>query len=432
MRDDEALRPRVLDVIASHLRLDPLGLVPTQSLSDDLGLDALSRIDLVRALEAAFDVALSETQVERLSTCDDCVREVRAALAACVPSPISDPSGTLWVRVHQPQRGAVLERAVEMSPYMVQTVAEDVGSAGPSAYVEVVVPEDEPDETLASIDHGFARVRRRGTTVSVSRGTGLPPPAGRLRTLVEFATCIGTLLHEIQLERGLTCLHLSVHHRDMPVALDTKHQATDRALAEYAEYFAAHQPLLPDPVCEQAARALGVLGQLDRIRRLVLQPSEERGAIIHHYATLDAELMAVTAAIAAVAPDAEYGRMAESYLALVNARESSALGSAVGSGGLTPGQDVALASLISAQRSFMAIFTSTARPEVVSAYRRKAADPSFGEVERLEQLMLEGLGTVEIDADAWFRATATKLDRLREIEQVQLAALMRRASAVGL
>ncbi len=428
---DEALRPRILNVIASHLGLDPLGMAPLQSLDDDLGLDSLERIDLVCALESTFDVALSDAQVDRLETCDDVVREVRASLAGRMPSVVAEPA-TLWVRVHQPHRGAVLERAVEMSPYMVQTVAEDVESAGPQAYVEVVVPEHEPDEMVASIDHTFARVRRRGATVNVSRGASLPPPAGRLRTLVEFATCIGTLLHEIQLERGLTCLHLSVRQRDMPVALEAKHQATDRALAEYAEYFAAHQPLLPDPVCEQAARALGSLGQLDGIRRLVLEPIEERGAIIHRYATLDADLMAVTATIAAVAPDAEYGRMAESYLALVNARESSALGSAVGSGGMTPGQDVALASLISAQRSFMAIFTATARPEVVSAYRRKAADPSFREVDRLEQLMLHGPGTVEIDADAWYRATATKLDRLREIEQVQLAALMRRASAVGL
>jgi acyl carrier protein len=429
---DEALRPRVFDVIASHLRLDPLGLVPTQSLHDDLGLDSLGRIDLVCALESTFDVALSESDVETLITCDDVVRQVRAALAQRKPGGGVEPTATLWVRVHQPHSGAVLERAVELSPYMVQTVAEDVRSAGPNAYVEVVVPEHEPDEMVASIEQRFARVRRRGATVNVSRGSRLPPPAGRLRTLVELATRIGTLLHEIQLERGLTCLHLSVRHRDLPVALEAKHQATDRALAEYAAYFAEHQPLLPEPVDEHAARALGALGQLDGIRRLVLEPVEERGMIIHRYAELDAELMAVTATIASVAPDAEYGRMAESYLALVNARESSALGSAVGSGGMTPGQDVALASLMSAQRSFMAIFASTARPEVMSAYRRKAADPSFREVDRLAQLMLTGPGTVEIDANAWYRATATKLDRLREVEQVQLAALMRRASAVGL
>ncbi len=430
MRDD-ALRPRVLGVMAAHLRLDPLGLAPEQSLTDDLGVDSLGRIDLVCALEDAFDVSIPEQQVEALRTCDDVIREVRAGLAERHPWPSAEPEATLWMRIHHPHRGAVLERAVELSPYMVQTIADDIEGAGAHAYVEVVIPPGASEEMLALIEHAFARVRRRGATVELSRGVGLAPPALRLRTLVEFATRIGTLLHEIQLERGLTCLHLSVRHRNVVVALDSKYRATDAALAAYAEHFLSHQTLLPDPVCEQAARALGALGQLDDIRRLVREPVEERGAIIHGYALLDADLMAVAAGIASVTPDAEYGRMAESYLALLNARESSALGSAVGSGGMAPGQDVALASLVSAQRAFMALFTATAGPEVVSAYRRKAADPSFRECERLEHQMLESLGTVEIDADAWFRATATKLDRLREVEQVQLAALMRRASAVG-
>src|SRR5262249_22169196 len=48
-------------------------------------------------------------------------------------------------------------------------------------------------------------------------------------------------------------------------------------------------------------------------------------ATIQSYGGIDHQLVAVGASIAAVMPDAEYGRMAKSYLALLEARESAAL-----------------------------------------------------------------------------------------------------------
>src|SRR5262249_10580896 len=141
----------------------------------------------------------------------------------------------------------------------------------------------------------------------------------------------------------------------------------DRALADLAGFVTPGGQHLPEPVHVAIVTALATLAELPEIRRGAATVE----AAIGGYGGIDRQLVAVAASIAGAMPDAEYGRMAKSYLALLEARESAALD------GLRRGE-----------------------PDT--------ADPV-----------------------GWLRTMSGTLERLREVEEGQLAALARRAAARG-
>jgi hypothetical protein len=94
--------------------------------------------------------------------------------------------GHIRARVLGGVRGerAVFERVGTLTPYVVETIVEDVLHAGRGARLEVTLrPNAGPDE-VAGVQRRFATLVRKGVPVSVRREPGradeerwLPPPA---------------------------------------------------------------------------------------------------------------------------------------------------------------------------------------------------------------------------------------------------------------
>ncbi len=79
------LEPRLRDVVATHLDVDPARLSPAVRLGEDLCVDSLEAIELTMVLEDEFDIALPDEVVADVRTYGDVVDmvsrqvEVRAA-----------------------------------------------------------------------------------------------------------------------------------------------------------------------------------------------------------------------------------------------------------------------------------------------------------------------------------------------------------------
>lgn len=414
----ETLRDRVVRAMARYLGLDVEDLGDALRLADDLGLDALAVLELAQAVEAETGLCFSEAAIDAFHTCGDVI-DACVALATPRPAP-SQPSA--WMRVtHRRGDGAILSR-LTLTPYTL----DDLALVARAAHVELrVAPEDH-----ATV---VAMLARLHAPIDVRVDTATPPleedPEGEppsLAMVAELATRIGTLLHELQQERGLTCLQLAAPAPALRRELLVQREVTANAVEALGSFFAEAEARLPEPVRVPAARALGALSRLDVVRRLA-DEGASLGQVIHASTRLDDPLVDVAASLASVTPDAEWGRIAKGYLALLRARESTALeraelAGAAATGTLAPGQDTVLAALLAAQRAFLALFAEGA----ASA----AADIALGEAERVETLVLErsGPGTFPVDRDTWNRAIAGKLARLRALEDVQLAALRQRAA----
>lgn len=65
MMSEEALRQKVVEVLAEEFELNPEEMTPEATLYDDLGLDSLDAVDMVVVLEKTFGTKLSDEDALR-------------------------------------------------------------------------------------------------------------------------------------------------------------------------------------------------------------------------------------------------------------------------------------------------------------------------------------------------------------------------------
>jgi len=179
-----AVEPRVRRLIASHLGVDPGALAP----DEELRLDAPALRDVTRELEKTFSIELDDPDFARLRSCRDLSMLVARRVARRDREVLETPSLPVWVRVISSDASCpVLERLVTLTPYMVETIVEDVGMPGRGRRLEVIVGPTEPARSLAQIERLFAGARASGLSVEVHRGPAVRgervprAPSGRRR-----------------------------------------------------------------------------------------------------------------------------------------------------------------------------------------------------------------------------------------------------------
>jgi acyl carrier protein len=73
---------KVKEVLLEILDIKEDDIVPTARLSDDLKAASIDIVDILTALENAFDVDVDETQAMKLQTVQDAIDVFKAAIAA--------------------------------------------------------------------------------------------------------------------------------------------------------------------------------------------------------------------------------------------------------------------------------------------------------------------------------------------------------------
>ena len=73
---------KVVMIISGHLGIDKTSVVPSATLTDDLGADSLDTVELVIAFEESFGIAIPETDVERIRTVEDAIAYVQARITS--------------------------------------------------------------------------------------------------------------------------------------------------------------------------------------------------------------------------------------------------------------------------------------------------------------------------------------------------------------
>ena len=179
METTSALERQIRHVVADRLGLAPEELAPAISLSDDLAVDSLDRLELAIALEEEFGVRLPERTIEEIRTYGDLVVVTRKALQARPGPGRAIPVQAQVLPTARARVGGLL-RTAPLTPYMVETIGEDVLRGGPLAHLELMVPSDTTDAEAAWVAEQFAFLHQRGVPVSVRRGSQREvPPSQR-------------------------------------------------------------------------------------------------------------------------------------------------------------------------------------------------------------------------------------------------------------
>ena len=73
-----SVEEQVKKIVAEKLSVEPDEVVPEASFVDDLGADSLDLVELIMAMEEAFDIEISDEEAEKLQTVQDSVNYIKA------------------------------------------------------------------------------------------------------------------------------------------------------------------------------------------------------------------------------------------------------------------------------------------------------------------------------------------------------------------
>ena len=68
---------KVRDIIVEQLGVDASAVKPDTAFVDDLGADSLDVVELIMALEEAFDMEIPDTEAEKIITVNDAVDYIK-------------------------------------------------------------------------------------------------------------------------------------------------------------------------------------------------------------------------------------------------------------------------------------------------------------------------------------------------------------------
>ncbi|MDD5758144.1 MAG: acyl carrier protein [Desulfobulbaceae bacterium] len=73
-----SVQDKLIDIIAEQLSVDKDKVVPAASFVDDLGADSLDLVELIMAMEEAFEVEIADEVAEKIVTVQDAVNHIQS------------------------------------------------------------------------------------------------------------------------------------------------------------------------------------------------------------------------------------------------------------------------------------------------------------------------------------------------------------------
>ncbi len=73
-----SVEDKLIEIIAEQLSVDKAKVVPAASFVDDLGADSLDLVELIMAMEEAFDLEIADEVAEKITTVKDAIEHVQS------------------------------------------------------------------------------------------------------------------------------------------------------------------------------------------------------------------------------------------------------------------------------------------------------------------------------------------------------------------
>lgn len=79
--DEKSIEAKVKEIIVEQLRVEPDQVKPEAQFVNDLGADSLDTVELIMALEEAFDIEIPDEQAEKIKTVGEALEHIKAKAA---------------------------------------------------------------------------------------------------------------------------------------------------------------------------------------------------------------------------------------------------------------------------------------------------------------------------------------------------------------
>jgi hypothetical protein len=260
----------------------------------------------------------------------------------------------------------------------------------------------------------------------------IPAPSGlvhasRLATTTDplFATLTGVisaLVHETQLERGISALYLASASRALALDLKKQWRMTDEHLVELAVFQQHHRARLPSAVTLRLDRALALLKDVCGTRREIESLQLAPARVIERYSSANDYLLSVIASLGQLGVDAALRPPAIAWIALLYAKEKTGIERAQLASAFTrdrydEGQHSAVSALIGSTESYLLMFSAVAplpARQLLEEALRSEVVQVVGAMENVAMVRCQG--GFGINPSKWFNSITRKIDLLAHVE----------------
>ncbi len=252
----------------------------------------------------------------------------------------------------------------------------------------------------------------------------------QLRRTAELAPAVSALVHELQLERGVSAALVSSADgggfgERLParyVETDLRYRELKGAIDRYSDSSAAseHFALLAPHFDVAAAK----LAEMESVRRTIAEREINASGVTAYYSDTIAALIRIAETLLLADVSSELTRSISAYTRLLHVKEQVGQERAIGSsafaaGRLDPTTHIRFVELIDQQRIYLGEFHFYATAEQTAFFEDVLYDVNEAEVLRLRRILLQSRDTGSaggISAGHWFDSMTRKIDRLRTVE----------------
>ena len=253
--------------------------------------------------------------------------------------------------------------------------------------------------------------------------------ANDLSAATTVASAAADLVHEVQVERGMTAGFLGSGGTKFADELVEQRENTDRQLRNLRAVLDRTELVGEEPR-DAIARLSGHLERLDRTRSAVDAQSIEATAAIGYYTQGNNMMLDLMRMTSANAMRGDVARVAQVSYRFMLAKEAAGIERAVLTGAAVRGRfdDAAFqrfVSLLAVQESHLAFFVSTAPEPVVQQWRAIEKADYVRQTTAARKLALAATtgASLSIEPTVWFEQQTAKISAMRDIEATLVSQL---------
>jgi methyl-accepting chemotaxis protein len=275
------------------------------------------------------------------------------------------------------------------------------------------------EKQISFLDSGTSRGPAASDVLAAAR-------AARPDMFPRLIGATGALLHETQVERGLSAIYAASGRRTFRRELGRQRERTDARNERLLTLWRELEPAAGSSLARRIEQAEARLRSLATARAGIDSGDVAPVAIVDVYSAANAELLAVgDGALVAFSPPAQRAG-AVACIVMLYAKEKTGIerariGAALASHQISDEDRRLLASLVAARSSYLHVFSATAPRPAEQLLERALASPTSADLARSEDLLLSGRETeLDLDARGWFTLVSRNMDLLGEIGGVAL------------
>ena len=275
------------------------------------------------------------------------------------------------------------------------------------------------EKQISFLDTGTARGTAAAEALSLAR-------AARPDLFPRLIGATAALLHETQVERGLSAIFAASGRRTFRRELARQRERTDARHERLLSLWRELEPVLGTSLARRIEQAETKLKELVVSRAPIDGGELSPVAIVDGYSAANAELLGVgDGALVAFSSSAQRAG-AVACIVMLYAKEKTGIerariGAALASHSISDEDRRLLASVVAARSSYLHVFSATAPRPAEQLLERALASPTSADLARSEDLLLTGRETeLDLDARGWFTLVSRNMDLLGEIGGVAL------------